>query len=196
LVGRTSEKAKGKQKARADRSEAEDIETAHGMDVDLEMDVGAMRQFVSGLMGTNADRFTTMDDERKIRIEDEEGLGGAEGSSDEDDDEEGIDTILDLEEKLLIGEDDDDDDDLDRDDEESDEDDLDVSPKTGFQARLQRLRARARAKRLASDAPDKEDDDKDILAFWRGAWRWQERISMMIMMTSSIISRFPSLVWL
>jgi hypothetical protein len=165
FIGRMSGKAKGKQKARADSAEAEDIETAHGMDVDLEMDVGAMRQFVSGLVGTNADHFTTMDDvedERKIRDEDEEGLGGAEGSSDEDDEDEDIEAILDLEEKLLIGEEGDDDDDLDSNDEESDEDELDISPKTGFQARLERLRARARAKRPAGDAPDEDILERNL----------------------------------
>ncbi|KAJ3559295.1 hypothetical protein NP233_g11300 [Leucocoprinus birnbaumii] len=154
-IQQLSEKAKGKQKAR------EDLD--HGMEIDSELDVEAMKQFVSGLMGKNAGTFMTMDDvedEKKLRREDEEGLGGAVGSSDEEDgDAEGdeIDAVLELEEKLLIGESSDDE----ESDDDDDDDELDVSPKSGFQARLEKLRAKARARKPRDE--DDEDDDDDML---------------------------------
>ncbi|KAJ3553539.1 hypothetical protein NP233_g12622 [Leucocoprinus birnbaumii] len=101
-----------------------------------------------------------VEDEKKLRREDEEGLGGAVGSSDEEDgDAEGdeIDAVLELEEKLLIGESSDDE----ESDDDDDDDELDVSPKSGFQARLEKLRAKARARKPRDE--DDEDDDDDML---------------------------------
>ncbi|KXN82020.1 G-patch and R3H domain-containing protein C30B4.02c [Leucoagaricus sp. SymC.cos] len=122
-----SEKAKGKQKAHSPaplETDNRDVEKdEHGMDVDSEMDVEAMKQFVSGLMGKNAGVFKTMDDvevEEKIKREDENG------------------------------------------------------PKSSFQARLERLRAKARSKKPQDgDAMDDSDEDEDMLEM-NMAWAEQE----------------------
>ncbi|KAF9447908.1 hypothetical protein P691DRAFT_85987 [Macrolepiota fuliginosa MF-IS2] len=154
LVVGKSEKAKGKQRAR----DVEGVEEDHGMEVD-EIDVSAMKQFVSSLVGETAGEYVTMDDieaEKQIRAEDEEGLGGAEGSSDEDE----VEGVLKLEEKLFIGESDDEESEEDEEDEEDDSEDDEafVSPKSSFQARLEKLRKKSREKRPANGS-DEEDDD-------------------------------------
>ena len=165
-----SEKAQGEEKAQSDANVDD-----HGMVVDLELDVQAMEQFISGLTGDNARAFMTMKDienAKKLKKEDEEGagvVGGTVGSSDSndsddsdevnDDDEandvvdekEEIEEVLKLGERLLIGENSNDND-------SDDDDELDLSPKSTFQARLERLRAKARAKK-----PHDEDDDENML---------------------------------
>lgn len=154
-----SGKAKGKQKA---QSNADDDE--HGMVVDSEIDVQAMQQFVSGLIGDNAGVFITMEDaeiEKKSGEEVARVVRSAVHTSGDDDaddvsriaDEKGeieeeIEEMLRLEERLLIGE-------------SSDDwgDDDEFSPKSSFQVRLERLRAQARM----TNARDEDDEDDDTL---------------------------------
>jgi len=156
-----SGKAKGKQKA---QSNADDDE--HGMVVDSEIDVQAMQQFVSGLVGDNAGVFITMEDaeiEKKSGEEVARLVGSAVHTSGDDDaddvsriaDERGeieeeIEEMLKLEERLLIGESSDD---------WGDDDEVEFSPKSSFQVRLERLRAQARM----TNTRDKDDEDDGTL---------------------------------
>lgn len=131
---------------------------AEGMelDPDLEIDNEAMRRFAKG-MSQDGGRFVTMDDiadGELMRMEDEEEDQdvGSSGDDEEDEtsgDEENVDTVVNAEEELLIaegtsftG--------LEADEDGSDEDDSDDegnSPRTNFQARLERLRNQTRGKR-------------------------------------------------
>ncbi|KAJ8075885.1 squalene synthetase-like protein [Marasmius tenuissimus] len=156
-------KGKGKGKRRAVEAE--------GMDVDpeLEMETGVMRSFVEGINR----EWVTMDDledERRMREEDGNLHGGGVGSSGESESEY-EDAVMELEERILIGEEaeeeEEDDDDWDDDDDEEGED---HSPKSGFQARLDRLRKQAqernandkgKGKAKATTDQDFYDDDED-----------------------------------
>lgn len=156
-----SGKAKGKQKA---QSNADDDE--HGMVVDSEIDVQAMQQFVSGLIGNNAGVFITMEDadtEKKsgedvarvvrnaVHTSDDDDVDDVSGVADEKGEiEEEIEEMLKLEERLLIGESSDD---------WGDDDEVEFSPKSSFQVRLERLRAQARM----TNARDEDDEDDDTL---------------------------------
>jgi hypothetical protein len=146
-----SNKAKGKEKAVP--------QDDHGMQVDSEMDVAAMKSFVSGLMGRNAGVFVTMEDlhiEERIKAEDAEGTnGGVEGSSENED----VESTLDLQERLMIGDSEDDEDEDDEDDESEDE--VDLTPKSGFQARLDRIREKARSHKPVDRSPENDDSDDD-----------------------------------
>jgi len=153
-----SEKAMGKQKVQSN-ADADD----HGMVVDSELDVQAMQQFVSGLIGDNAGLFITMEDagvEKRSREEVSRVIRSAVCTGDDDNvddvssvaDEKGEieEDIEETEERLLIGESSDDWD---------DDDELDFSPKSSFQVRLERLRARARM----TNARYEDDEDDDTL---------------------------------
>lgn len=158
-----SEKAKGKEKA---LPEDDDVEADHGMLIDSEIDVSAMKSFVGGLMGRDAGVHVTMEDlhiEERIKAEDEDGAsGGAEGSSDDD-----IKGIFDLEERLMVG----DSDEVEDDDESDDE--ADLTPKSSFQTRLDRLRAKSRSYK-AGDRPDDNDETDDDDGLWDQNLRWAE----------------------
>jgi len=152
-----SEKAKGKQKVQPN-ADADD----HVMVVDSEIDVQAMQQFVSGLIGDNAGVFITMEDadvEKKSGEEVARVIRSAVSTGDNNDADdvsgvaggkEEIEEILKLEERLLIGESSED---------WGDDDELDFSPKSSFQMRLERLRAQARM----ANACNKDDDEDDTL---------------------------------
>ncbi|KAF7782929.1 hypothetical protein Agabi119p4_2305 [Agaricus bisporus var. burnettii] len=147
-----SEKAKGKERAIAQDN---DVEAEHGMQVDSDMDVTAMKSFLSGLMGQSAGEHTTMEDleiEERIREEDAEGadVGGPEGSSEDED----VESILDLEERLMLGEIDDDEDD-------ESEDGFELSPNTSFQARLERVREKSRRHKPVNGQVEGDDSDED-----------------------------------
>lgn len=162
-----SVKARGKEKE-VERSEDE----GHGMQVDEEMDIAAMKRFVGGLIGREAGRFTTMDDigvEEMIKVEDEEKPGNGsrtnsdsevesnEGSDEgEEGDNDELEEILRLEEKLLLGETSDDD---------ESEDGDNFSPKSSFQARLEKLRARSRHQRRIASHEDEDDTFKLNMAW-------------------------------
>ncbi|KAJ7025333.1 hypothetical protein C8F04DRAFT_1191473 [Mycena alexandri] len=148
-----------------------------GMAVDVDLDAAAMARFARG-MGAEGGRFVTMDDirdEQRMREEDAniDGDGtSSEGDSDSDDEE--ADAIVDAEERLMIAEPADlQSDEGDSDDEEdSDEDDNGQSSKTGFQARLERLRkaARERGQDDSLDFMDEEDSDDDYAEFLQRTW--------------------------
>jgi hypothetical protein len=162
---------KGKQRA---EEEEEEVDGAEGMEV-AELDVGAMERFVGGLLGGDAGRFVTADDIRdgeRMRAEDEDlelrGLGS--GSSEDDEEEDGeVEDVFNAEEGMLISEAAAVGDDLEGDEDDSDEDDEDEerTPRTSFQARLERLRERARGKRPADasfdDGGPSSGDDEDVL---------------------------------
>ncbi|KNZ82050.1 Protein SQS1 [Termitomyces sp. J132] len=161
-------------------SEEEDegvVGLAEGMelDPDLEIDGEAMKNFVKS-MGAEGSRFVTMDDiaDGEVMQLEDEGGKNVESSEEDDEDEaseddDEIDAIMDAEKAMLIAEagdvsleDDDESDDDDSDDEES-------SPRTSFQARLERLRnlskgkgkkpAAARPKEIDEDSEEEDDDD-------------------------------------
>ncbi|KAJ7671180.1 hypothetical protein B0H17DRAFT_194764 [Mycena rosella] len=143
-----------------------------GMDVDVELDVEAMRRFAGG-MSAEGGRFVTMDDihdAERIRREDEDAAGGGVGSSDEEDETSGdeeADAIVEAEEGLMVAEprdlpsDDNDD--------ESEDDSDEQSPRSGFQARLERLRKAAR-ERGADDSLEFMEGDSSDEDFLQGTW--------------------------
>lgn len=161
---------KGKGKAKQE----EGPEDEHGMDVDSELDLGAMRSFVGGLLGSGAGTHTTMDDlkdEEVMRMEDENAESEERGSSESDAEEEDVEAVVTAEEVLLISEslqfededglDDEDDDDEDEDDDDEDDDGDDQTPRTSFQARLERLREKARSRKAEDASFDDYMDDSD-----------------------------------
>ncbi|KAF9455336.1 hypothetical protein BDZ94DRAFT_1278370, partial [Collybia nuda] len=150
---------------------------AEGMDLDpdLVMDIDAMKTFAAG-MSQKGDRFITMDDiadEERMRAEDEDTRDvGSSGDDEEDentaDDE--VDAVVNAEENMMLAEFGDIADFSDDDDDGSDEDDSDDeghSPRTGFQARLERLRNHTRGKRprdtrhVSFDEGSDDGDDDD-----------------------------------
>ncbi|PPR07557.1 hypothetical protein CVT24_008753 [Panaeolus cyanescens] len=162
---------KGKGKAK------EESEDDHGMEIDGEMDLEAMQSFVGGLLGNKAGEHLTMgdvEDMERIRKEDEEDEDkDSDDSMSEDDEEEDIEAS---EEAMIISEtldfqdgEEDDDDEKDEDDDDFDsDDDEDQTPKTSFQARLDRLRKMSANKKTQDESfegfvYDSDDDDEDIL---------------------------------
>jgi hypothetical protein len=161
-----------------DESDVEELSAGIAdMAVDEGLDVNAMISFVKS-MSAEGSRTVTMDDvadAERIRQEDEEDGGEgeesalSEGESSEEDSE--LEEVMRQEEELLIaegvkmaGEDDENDD---EEEESSDDEDIDGSPGRSFQARLQRVRERAKSKGKAqSSGPmesDEELDDSDTM---------------------------------
>ncbi|KAF9557967.1 hypothetical protein CPC08DRAFT_710000 [Agrocybe pediades] len=170
-------KDKGKGKAQ------DDVEDDHGMDVDPDLQPGmaAMQSFVGGLLGKNAGQHKTMDDamiEDMIRREDEEEED--EGTSDDDSSEdESEEDVLAVEEAMLISESLEFEDDLkdvsDDSDDDSDEDE-DMTPRTSFQARLERLRNKSRSRKVAdTSVDDMADSDEDREDFLNRNMTWAEQ---------------------
>ena len=138
------------------------------IDPDLEMDVAAMQGFVKS-MSAEGSRFVTVDDiedEARMRLVDEEGQGGPDGSSDsegsdEDDevDEEGEEEVFNIEEEILIAE-------SDGDEELSeDSDDDELSPRSSFHAQLRKMRERSRGQRPKSVQEISDDEDEEAPEF-------------------------------
>lgn len=157
------------------------VSGAEGMDIDpeLELDVEAMMRFANG-MGADGGRFVTMDDladEERIRREDEQSR--IMGSSGDDSEEENsgdvsedaeTDMAVAVEEELLIAEPKDMDlSDKAEEDDSSDDDDTDLSPRAGFQARLERLRNMASEQR-SRDAKFGAEDSSDDGGFQSRSW--------------------------
>ncbi|KAF8658390.1 hypothetical protein AX16_001999 [Volvariella volvacea WC 439] len=140
---------------------ADGVAEGMSLDPDLEMDIGAMKAFVTG-MGPSGGAFVTMDDiadQRKLEEEDNDVVwrGVESEESDEDEDDEELDAAVNEEEEQMVA--DDDDDPL-----LSSDDDMD--PRASFQARLDRIRRNARGKRkednfVAAELMDLDDDDDD-----------------------------------
>ncbi|KAK1235286.1 squalene synthetase-like protein, partial [Marasmius sp. AFHP31] len=165
---------KGKGKGKSKRRVAE----AEGMDVDpeLEMETGAMRSFVEGMNR----EWVTMDDledERRVREEDRNlhvGGVGSSGESEDADADEDEDAVMELEERILIGEEAEEEEDEDDWDDDDDEEGEDHSPKSSFQARLDRLRKQARERNTNDEGKGKgkgkattdqdlyDDEDEDF----------------------------------
>ncbi|KAJ3508528.1 hypothetical protein NLJ89_g5705 [Agrocybe chaxingu] len=153
---------KGKGKARDDNSSLKNAEEdVHGMDIDpdMQMDLTAMKSFVGGLLGSSAGQHTTMADivdAAVMQIEDEDNANEEErGSSGEEEEKE--EDLMKAEEDMIIAEalefsDEDE-------DEDEDEEDEDQTPRTSFQARLERLREKARSKKPEDESFDYYMDD-------------------------------------
>jgi hypothetical protein len=175
--GAINSDGKGKGKGK----DQDELGMAEGMDLDpeLELDGDAMRNFVRG-MGADGQNFVTMDDiayGEMMRREDEE--DDEDGSSDEEghSDEEEMDAVVNAEEELLIAEGavappGDEEDESDEDDDEN-EDDESQGPRSGFQARLERLRNHSRGKRQKDASLEGEDDEDDDDPFERNR-SWAE----------------------
>ncbi|KAJ7213150.1 hypothetical protein GGX14DRAFT_620332 [Mycena pura] len=158
-------------------------EESGGMDVDVELDVKAMQRFAMG-MSAEGSAFVTMDDiqdAQRMLIEDAGGPGSSEdededeSSEEEDedevrhgseDDDDEADAIVEAEEALMVAEPRDL---LEDDSEEEDSDDVDQSPRSGFQARLDRLRKAARERR-PDDSLDLLEGDSDDDDFLQQTW--------------------------
>ena len=164
--GNVNGRDKGKGKAR-------NVEGGHGMEVDSDLDLNAMQQFVGGLLGENAGRHLTMDDlmdEEQIMLENEQGAGedstsiagsGSEESSEDEDAE--VERVLADEEAMLISEMFEfEDEDEEEDDGSEDDEDEDQTPRTSFQKRLERLRNKASLSKH-DDEHDLSDDNDDML---------------------------------
>ncbi|CAA7260811.1 unnamed protein product [Cyclocybe aegerita] len=171
MNGQSKADTKGKGKARDDGNSLQCAEEeVHGMDIDpdMQMDLTAMKSFVGGLLGPSAGEHTTMADlidAEVMRMEDEDDANEEErGSSGEEEEKE--EDLMKAEEDMIIAEalqfsDEDDDDDDDDDDEDKDQ-----TPRTSFQARLERLREKARSKKPEDESleyymDDDDDDDSD-----------------------------------
>ncbi|KAH9484812.1 G-patch and R3H domain-containing protein C30B4.02c [Psilocybe cubensis] len=180
-------KGKGKEKeiqANMEKRKAQDDD--HGMDVDPDLLPGmdAMKSFVGGLLGNKAGLHTTMDDihvEDMIRMEDEQDDEDSEDDEVSSEDESEEDALA-AEEAMLISEalefDDEFGDDI-SDDEDEDEDE-DQTPRTSFQARLERLRNKSRSKKMQDTSfdqmedDDEEDDDDDDMIKRNMTWADQD----------------------
>ncbi|KAJ3793278.1 hypothetical protein GGU11DRAFT_692087 [Lentinula aff. detonsa] len=167
---------------------------AEGMQVDpeLEIDLDTMKRFVEG-MGPNGSRHVTMYDlevERRVKEEDAEDAerrdSSAGSSHDDEDDEDGeeedeVEQILDIEERNLIAESRHESEVEIEDDDVYSDDDEDQSPKSSFQARLERLRKRALNQDGGAKAKGKErtdldmDDEFDSEDDWDQNRTWAER---------------------
>ncbi|KAH7928942.1 hypothetical protein BV22DRAFT_167459 [Leucogyrophana mollusca] len=146
------------------------------LDPDLSLDPNAMRGFVKG-MGAGGSRHVTMDDiadgERMMQ-EDEEQDSSTDDSRTEDsgseEDEEEL-AVFEVEEQMLIAESENEGPPPNPDDSDEEEDsslDDDQSPKTGFQARLRKVREKAKGKKVAVvDTSEDESDDEDFPS-WTG----------------------------
>ncbi|KAF5328816.1 hypothetical protein D9619_011550 [Psilocybe cf. subviscida] len=165
---------KGKGKAKASDDD-------HGMDVDpdLASDLDAMRSFAEGLIGQKAGVHETIDDvmdEAMLRMEDEDDDGGTQSSEDEEEED-----VLAVEEAMLIsetlqfddGQPEGDSEDSDDDDGDSD-DDEDQTPRTSFEARLQRLREKSRSKKHADTSMEFMPDDSDEDDFVQRNMTWAD----------------------
>jgi hypothetical protein len=143
------------------------------IDPDLEIGVDAMLGFLKS-MSTEGSQFVTMDDiedEARMQREDEESQGGPDGSSDSErsddvDKDEEEEAVFNVEEKILIAESEGDEELS----EDSDDEDDEMSPKSGFQARLNRLREQSRGRRPKT-APETSDDEDtpEVLPWTRSA---------------------------
>ncbi|KAF8322049.1 hypothetical protein DL93DRAFT_2105774 [Clavulina sp. PMI_390] len=144
----------------------------HGMDIDpdLELEDEQYEQMLARMLEPEASTFVTIDDvedEARLRAEDED-MGIAERGSSGDDE----DVVFEIAEAIELGMEDD----LSDDDEEEDDDDLESSEEedeeVSFSTKLGRIRAAAQAQsgsRKKSDKPslgrdpawDSDDDDED-----------------------------------
>lgn len=158
---------KGKGKARAEDAK-EGAESAHGMQVDDDLDLDAMKSFVGGLLGNKAGQHVTMDDlydEGLMQLEDEEKSNESGDSQCDSSGDESVEDILATEEAMMISETlkfEESDDSEDSDDSDND----DQTPKTSFQARLERLREQSRSRKHLDNSIDsaegmKNDSDED-----------------------------------
>lgn len=146
-----------------------------GMQVDEEVDLQAMQAFVRGMSAEGSRHVTIddLDDEEMIRREDaEERTRGGRGSSgqekEEDEDEDGDEMdeemvkVLEAEERELIAEAEDAIDDVEEDsDEDSSDSDDDNPPSSSFQARLERVRERARGRPILDMLEEELDAEND-----------------------------------
>ncbi|KZT63736.1 hypothetical protein DAEQUDRAFT_770335 [Daedalea quercina L-15889] len=160
---------------------------AMDLDVDAGISLDAMKSFVKS-MSAEGSRHVTMDDiadGERMRAEDaqEEGEDSSRGSdeeseesdgeeeADEDDEEDKeLEETLDAEERALVGEVSEDDEEQEEDEDEDDSSDENDTPKTGFQARLARMRARDKGrnngKGKARQMDDSSDEDMETNVAW------------------------------
>ncbi|PPQ80205.1 hypothetical protein CVT25_003558 [Psilocybe cyanescens] len=164
-------KGKGKEtETTPDKGKARDVgyrDDDHGMDVDSDLapNMAAMKNFVGGLLGNKAGQHTTMDDlrvEDMIKMEDEQDSDNSEDDNDESSEDESVEDALAAEEAMLISESLEFDDEPGNDNSDDDDDDADdQTPRTSFQARLERLRNKARSRKMQDTSLDQMDEDDD-----------------------------------
>ncbi|KAG6919508.1 hypothetical protein DXG01_005098 [Tephrocybe rancida] len=154
---------------------------AEGMDLDpdLEVDIDTMKRFAKS-MSAEGTRFVTMDDiadGEMMRMEDDGNDRQDVGSSGEDeedettDDAKEVDDIVNAEEKLLIAEPGDVEMEVESDEDDSDE--SETSPRTSFQAKLERLRnhtnAKGKKRAAVQEDFDEESDGDDEADYFNRA---------------------------
>ncbi|KAI0935411.1 hypothetical protein AcW1_008665 [Taiwanofungus camphoratus] len=147
----------------------EDLSTGFGaMELDGEMSLEAMKSFVDS-MSADGSRHITMDDiadlERMKRedadeLDDKGNTHSSDGESGGSVNEE-VELVVNAEERALIGEDIDEDED--EDDESSDDED---TPRTGFKARLAKIRANAKGKQKEEMYAHSSDEAMSVQMTW------------------------------
>ncbi|TCD63386.1 hypothetical protein EIP91_005617 [Steccherinum ochraceum] len=146
------------------------------MDLDGDLDVNAMRNFVHS-MSAEGSRQVTMDDLadiEKMRQEDEsedagddddDGEGSEEDEEIDSEEDEEVEAVLRAEERVLTGDgtaaDGPDASDDESDEEEEDDDDEGETPRRNFQARLEKMRSKVKGKQKARALQDDQDDSED-----------------------------------
>lgn len=147
------------------------------LDPDLEPDLEAMKGFVQS-MSAEGSRHRTIDeiqDEERMRIEDEEDDDGSDShgsfndTSDEEDKEEAA--VFEVEEEILIAESESgrprETSRSDHSNEADDSSDDELSPRANFQARLRRVREKSRStKPIAAAAGGDSDEESDTFPPW------------------------------
>ena len=147
---------------KTDTADEEMSSGLEGMEIDADLDPAAMKAFVQGMSG----QHLTMDDladAERMRMEDDDDDGSDESDTSEEDEE--LEEIVGVEESALVAEPRDKsggEDESDAEEDEDDSSDEEETPKRGFQARLQRIREKAKGRPalgLLDDEADKDDDD-------------------------------------
>ncbi|KAF7290024.1 hypothetical protein HMN09_01307400 [Mycena chlorophos] len=173
------------------RGDAEDPDM--GMQVDPDLDAGALARFAKGLLDPegSGSKWVTMDDVAdgvKMAEEDadEQAVARGESGHESSEGDEEVEKVFEKEEVVMLGEgDSDDDDEEDDDDDEEEEEDIDHSPKSAFQMRLERMRKAAKGKARdtgrddsldeifwdVGDDEEEEDDEEDLWDVYEKSWR-------------------------
>ncbi|KIY51030.1 hypothetical protein FISHEDRAFT_71324 [Fistulina hepatica ATCC 64428] len=139
---------------------------AEGMDVDPDIEAGAMKRFAASMDAQNSNHMTMDDiaDLSMMKIEDEDDAKVSDEDSDKDDD---FNLAFEADENIMVG-----DSEIDGSTEEDDDFEMDETASSSFQRRLARIRQAAHEKRNTpldwqnfSDLKN-SDDDSELNASW------------------------------
>ncbi|KAL6301264.1 hypothetical protein BKA93DRAFT_471941 [Sparassis latifolia] len=156
--------------------EVEELSNGIGaMDLDVDISVEAMRGFVKSMSAEGSRHITMNDIEDADKMKMEDSNEGTDVDSESESGDEEVERAVLKEEEILVAEADDakiEEYDDDEDDQEEDEDDEEQStgdeatPRSSFQARLQRIRENAKEKRKAEPQGDSSDEAMSVQMTW------------------------------